>query len=124
MPDRTNLLEHRPTQCMEVGCRSGYVLTTLALLLGQDWPAGSVDVMVVNPPYLPTPEEEVGRTGIAASWAGGKDGHSVIDKILLLVDNLLADRDLVVHLYMVFLAANNPSEICLQMRQIFLIGLF
>lgn len=99
LADRTNLLEHRPTLCMEVGCGSGYVLTTLALLLGQDGTiyigtditpiavrvtsetleahgvqaelintdiasglvkrlAGLVDVMVVNPPYVPTPEKK------------------------------------------------------------------
>lgn len=34
--------------------------------------AGLVDVMVVNPPYVPTPEEEVGRDGIASAWAGGE----------------------------------------------------
>ncbi|GJZ22214.1 HemK methyltransferase family member 2-like protein [Tanacetum coccineum] len=31
--------------------------------------SGLVDVMVVNPPYVPTPEEEVGSVGITSSWA-------------------------------------------------------
>ncbi|CAL5392089.1 unnamed protein product [Camellia sinensis] len=75
---------------------------------------GLVDVMVVNPPYVPTPEDVVGREGIASAWAGGENGWSVIDKILPIADKLLSDRG---WLYMVTLTANNPSEICLQMRE-------
>ncbi|CAL5346608.1 unnamed protein product [Camellia sinensis] len=157
LADRTNLLEHRPTLCMEVGCGSGYVITSLALMLGQEAYGayyiatdinphavrvtsetlqahgvyadlitteiasglekrleGLVDVMVVNPPYVPTPEDEVGREGIASAWAGGENGRSVIDKILPIADKLMSDRG---WLYMVTLTANNPSEICLQMRE-------
>ena len=157
LADLTNLLEHKPKLCMEVGCGSGYVITSLALMLGQvacgtyyiatdinphavkvtsktleahgvhaelittdiasgleKRLAGLVDVMVVNPPYVPTPEEEVGCDGIASAWAGGENGRSVIDKILPMADKLLSDRG---WLYMVTLTANNPSEICLQMRE-------
>ncbi|XP_059667322.1 uncharacterized protein LOC132312814 [Cornus florida] len=157
LADRTNLLEHRPTLCMEVGCGSGYIITSLALMLEQEACgayyiatdinphavgvthetlkahgvhaelittdiasglekrlAGLVDVMVVNPPYVPTSEEEVGCDGIAAAWAGGENGRSVIDKILPVADNLLSDRG---WLYMVTLSDNNPSQICLQMRK-------
>ncbi|GKV26849.1 hypothetical protein SLEP1_g36071 [Rubroshorea leprosula] len=157
LADRTNLLEHRPTLCMEVGCGSGYVITSLALMLGQETPeiqyiatdtnpyavrvtretleahgvhaelintdiasglenrlAGSLDVIVVNPPYVPTPEDEVGREGIASAWAGGENGRRVIDKILPIANKLLSKRG---WLYMVTLTANNPSQICLQMRE-------
>ncbi|XP_058198076.1 uncharacterized protein LOC131313659 [Rhododendron vialii] len=156
LADQMNLLMHNPKLCMEVGCGSGYVITSLALVLGQgacgayyiatdinphavrvtsetleahgvhaelittdiasgleERLAGLVDVMVVNPPYVPTPEEEVGRDGIASAWAGGENGRCVIDKILPVADKLLSDRG---WLYMVTLTANNPSEICLQMR--------
>lgn len=157
LADQTNLLMHNPKLCMEVGCGSGYVITSLALVLGQadcgayyiatdinphavrvtsetleahgvqaelittdiasgleERLAGLVDVMVVNPPYVPTPEEEVGCDGIASAWAGGENGRCVIDKILPVADKLLSDRG---WLYMVTLTANNPSEICLQMRE-------
>ncbi|KAL6990095.1 peptide chain release factor N(5)-glutamine methyltransferase [Sarracenia purpurea var. burkii] len=157
LADQTNLLEHNPKLCMEVGCGSGYIITSLALILRQlaygayyiatdinphavrvtsetleahgahaelvttnlasgleKRLAGSVDVMVVNPPYVPTPEEEVGRDGIASAWAGGENGRSVIDRILPIADKLLSDKG---WLYMVTLTANNPSEICLQMRE-------
>lgn len=73
-----------------------------------------VDVMVVNPPYVPTPEAEVGGDGIAAAWAGGENGRSVIDKILPIADKLLSEKG---WLYMLFLAANDPLQICLGMRE-------
>lgn len=157
LADRTNLIKHCPRLCMEVGCGSGYVITTLALLLLEEnfeayyiatdinphavqvtrqtleahkvqaelittniasglerRLAGLVDVMVVNPPYVPTPEEEVGSDGIAAAWAGGENGRTVIDKILPAADNLLSDKG---WLYMVFLSSNLPLQVCLQMRE-------
>lgn len=156
LADRTNLLGHSPKLCMEIGCGSGYVITSLALMLEQDHTgahyiatdinphavrvttetleahrvhadiintniasglenrlSGLVDVIVVNPPYVPTPEYEVGSEGITLAWAGGENGRTVIDKILLVAIKLLSKKG---WLYMVTLAANNPSEICLQMR--------
>ncbi|KAJ6945927.1 hypothetical protein NC651_000868 [Populus alba x Populus x berolinensis] len=76
--------------------------------------AGMVDVMVVNPPYVPTPDYEVGREGIASAWAGGENGRSVIDRILPVADRLLSDKG---WLYMVTLTTNDPSQICLLMRK-------
>lgn len=157
LADKTNLLEHKPTLCLELGCGSGYVITSLALMLEHDVPgahcfatdinpyaikvtretleahgvdaelintdiasglesrlAGCVDVIVVNPPYVPTPQYEVGQEGIVSAWAGGENGRCVIDRILPVADKLLSKRG---WLYMVTLICNNPSEICLLMRE-------
>lgn len=42
-----------------------------------------------NPPYVVTPDEEVGRGGIAAAWAGGYNGRQVIDRVIPLVSGFL-----------------------------------
>lgn len=42
-------------------------------------------LQVFNPPYVPTPDEEVLRSGIAQAWAGGNRGRVVIDKFLPVV---------------------------------------
>ena len=39
-------------------------------------------VQIFNPPYVPTPDEELARTDIARAWAGGNRGRAIIDKFL------------------------------------------
>ena len=51
---------------------------------------GAIDFLVFNPPYVPTPDEEVERGGIAAAWAGGYRGRMVIDRVMPLVPELLS----------------------------------
>ena len=47
---------------------------------------GSVDILLFNPPYVPTESDEVCGTGIEASWAGGVDGREVIDRFIPLLN--------------------------------------
>ncbi|KAJ1842187.1 HemK methyltransferase member 2 [Coemansia sp. RSA 2703] len=69
---------------------------------------GSIDVLVFNPPYVVTPEEEVGGTGEAAAWAGGCDGRVVVDQLLPHVSMLLAPGGA---FYLVVIEENRPDEI-------------
>ncbi|KAJ2787787.1 HemK methyltransferase member 2 [Coemansia interrupta] len=69
---------------------------------------GNVDVLVFNPPYVVTPEEEVGSMGEAAAWAGGKDGRAVVDRLLPRVAALLAPGGV---FYLVVIEENRPDEI-------------
>ncbi|KAI0503582.1 hypothetical protein KFK09_014516 [Dendrobium nobile] len=95
------------------GVHAEIICTDLASGLGKRL-AGMVDVIVVNPPYVPTPDDEVGCKGITSSWAGGENGRKVIDRILPVVHSLLSEKG---WLYMVTLTANNPSQICSMMRE-------
>lgn len=157
LSDQAHLKRLAPGLCVEIGCGSGYVVASLALILGADSGAqflatdlspraaevaqqtlaahavtadvivtdlvgglegrlaGSVDVLLFNPPYVPTPEEDVGCPGITASWAGGERGRTVINRALELVDSLLSWRG---WFYLVTLTANDPGEICRDMRKL------
>lgn len=155
--DRCFLKDLNPNFCLEVGCGSGYVTASLALLFklnggetrsnsvqlfatdinphatvvtqetlrlhGMEGDVvltslvegfhsrflNSVDVLVFNPPYVPTPPEEVGVKGIVASWAGGERGREVVDKFLPQAVKLLSNRGA---FYLVTLSENDPEEIC------------
>ncbi|XP_060579615.1 methyltransferase N6AMT1-like [Ruditapes philippinarum] len=67
-----------------------------------------VDILLFNPPYVVTPSEEVGSSGIEASWAGGANGREVINRFLPLVPELLSNTGI---FYMVVIKENNPDEI-------------
>ncbi|XP_010219371.1 PREDICTED: hemK methyltransferase family member 2 [Tinamus guttatus] len=75
---------------------------------------GKVDLLLFNPPYVVTPSEEVGSRGIEASWAGGKNGREVMDKVFPLVADLLSTEGL---FYLVTIKENNPDEILETMKK-------
>lgn len=78
---------------------------------------GSIDVLVFNPPYVPTPDEELGeaeRTAdISASWAGGERGRRVLDRLLPQLGAALAPRGI---FYLLGVAENDPQEIADMLR--------
>lgn len=44
-------------------------------------PAGTYDLIVSNPPYVPAEDEDVPTRGPARAWDAGTDGRAVIDRI-------------------------------------------
>ncbi|NXP53178.1 HEMK2 methyltransferase, partial [Heliornis fulica] len=75
---------------------------------------GQVDLLLFNPPYVVTPSEEVESHGIEASWAGGKKGREVMDRVFPLVPDLLSPGGL---FYLVTIKENNPDEILETMKK-------
>nr|XP_054510987.1 methyltransferase N6AMT1 isoform X1 [Agelaius phoeniceus] len=75
---------------------------------------GKVDLLLFNPPYVVTPSEEVKSQGIEASWAGGKQGREVMDRVFPLVPDLLSPGGL---FYLVTIKENNPDEILETMKK-------
>ncbi|CAG0919880.1 unnamed protein product [Notodromas monacha] len=69
---------------------------------------GKVDLLVFNPPYVPTDDDEV-QVDTARRWAGGENGRRVIDRLLPDVHELLSPGG---RFYLVALAQNDPSNIC------------
>jgi hypothetical protein len=68
----------------------------------------SQDILVFNPPYVPTPASELLGDGISRSWAGGEKGREVLDLLLLNVQHLLSPRGV---FYCVLLSSNLPDEV-------------
>lgn len=78
---------------------------------------GQVDVLVFNPPYVPTLEDEasVAQDGrdIAGAWAGGMDGMAITDQLLKNVGGMLSPNGV---FYLVAVKQNDPEGICARMR--------
>ncbi|HEX5568390.1 MAG TPA: HemK2/MTQ2 family protein methyltransferase [Streptomyces sp.] len=51
---------------------------------------GCFDVVLANPPYVPSPGRALPRRGAARSWDGGPDGRSVLDRLCGRTPALLA----------------------------------
>jgi release factor glutamine methyltransferase len=140
-----------PLVCVEVGCGSGYVITSAALamrskrkachfmavdvteaavaattatlnahsvqaeVLRSDLLAAfsprlhqQLDLILFNPPYVVTPDDEVSISGISAAWAGGKHGRVVIDRFLAVVGDFLSPGGLI---YMIIVQDNLPNQL-------------
>ncbi|OBT45350.1 hypothetical protein VE00_04047 [Pseudogymnoascus sp. WSF 3629] len=90
--------------------------------------AGSVDVLVFNPPYVPTPDVPVLQDGdgdaeapadrevayeresrlLALSYAGGRDGMEVTDRLLAEIPRVLSQRG---SAFVLLCAQNKPQDV-------------
>ncbi|KAJ7456619.1 S-adenosyl-L-methionine-dependent methyltransferase [Mycena latifolia] len=78
----------------------------------------SVDIILFNPPYVPTLRDEASGAqsegDIGGSWAGGQDGMQVTDIFLPQLDNLLAPHG---RFYLVAVAQNKIPDIQRRMQR-------
>jgi release factor glutamine methyltransferase len=86
----------------------------------------SIDLLVFNPPYVPTETIEDDSDGakvykncdekkmLTKSWAGGKDGCEIINRVLLNLDKILSERGI---FYLLLIKENKPEKIVAQLKQ-------
>ncbi|KAL2153907.1 hypothetical protein VTH82DRAFT_2583 [Thermothelomyces myriococcoides] len=119
---------------------AGYHLGTAQGDLATAVRPGTVDVLVFNPPYVPTPElpvppvahqtaaaatttttttntasssfEEDSRL-LALSYAGGRDGMEVTDRLIAVLPEVLSPRGVA---YLLLCAQNKPEEVKSRIR--------
>ncbi|EIW73179.1 hypothetical protein M231_07441 [Tremella mesenterica] len=77
-----------------------------------------VDLLIFNPPYVPTDLDELQNTqiekDIGGSWAGGKAGMEITDIILSSLDEILSPLGI---FYLVAVEPNDPPAIIRRMKE-------
>ena len=69
---------------------------------------GPVDLVVCNPPYLPTPPEQEWDDWMETALSGGEDGRAVIDRLLDTVGRVLAPDG---HLLLLVSSLTDPDAV-------------
>ncbi|KAG6003420.1 hypothetical protein E4U21_002053 [Claviceps maximensis] len=100
--------------------------------LGTPWRDSVIDVLVFNPPYVPTPEmpvrpkafDEEERTGetswdgdsylLGLAYAGGRDGMETTERLLDMLPGMLARRGCA---YLLLCAQNRPDDVRARIRK-------
>lgn len=82
-----------------------------------------VDVLIFNPPYVVTPDEEIDSHEIShdnpfndkiiQSWAGGTDGRLIMDRVFDAMDDILSANG---SAYILVIEENKPKEIIENMK--------
>ncbi|KAJ6645525.1 Methyltransferase N6AMT1 [Pseudolycoriella hygida] len=51
-----------------------------------------VDLLVTNPPFEPSPIDDVGKEGSICAWSAGPNGRTIIDRILVEFPDLMSEH--------------------------------
>lgn len=83
----------------------------------------TVDVLIFNPPYVVTPDEEIDPNDsmndnpfnekIIHSWAGGTDGRIIMDRVFNAMDSILSSGGVA---YILVIEENKPKQIIEDMK--------
>lgn len=68
----------------------------------------SVDLLIFNPPYVATEQDECNLRNLTASWAGGKNGMEVTWRFIEQANILLSPKG---QFYLVLEKVNNPFNV-------------
>ena len=66
------------------------------------------DLIVCNPPYVATSEDELERNDIYASWAGGSLGRTLTDKLIHCLSKMMSSKGTA---YIILEQCNKPEEV-------------
>jgi release factor glutamine methyltransferase len=73
------------------------------------------DLLVSNPPFEPSSEEEVGDPSVKCAWAAGSIGRCIIDMIIPELDDLMSENGVI---YMAMVADNNIPDVIEQLKKV------
>lgn len=88
-----------------------FVLTDLTAGI-EDRLRNQIDLLIFNPPYVPT-ETLYEGSGIAASWSGGQDGVQVTKRFMDRIADLLSPKGI---FYLVLVKENNIPDLIQEMH--------
>ncbi|VDD74186.1 unnamed protein product [Mesocestoides corti] len=73
-------------------------------------PGGLADILLFNPPYVPTDSSELAsaKSSLTAAWAGGNHGREVIDRFIRQFAPIIAKSGV---LYLLLVRENKPDEV-------------
>lgn len=103
---------HAAKATRQTGCQNSVSLEVVNCDLV--WPLlprilNNVDVLVFNPPYVPTDETEIdAESPIALSWAGGLRGRQVMDRLFPLIPQIMSANGL---FYLLIVKENDEADI-------------
>lgn len=103
--------------------RNGANLNVINMNLLNGFRPNVIDVLIFNPPYVVTPDEEIDsyespnnnpfNDNIIKSWAGGTDGRLIMDRVFDAMDNILSPNGTA---YILVIEENKPKEIIANMK--------
>ena len=97
----------RKTACKNLVCLEVVNCDLVGPILPQI--KNKVDVLVFNPPYVPTDENEIDPLSpIALSWAGGYRGRTVMDRLFPLVPQIMSPYGV---FYLLIVKENDEEDV-------------
>lgn len=113
--------------CVVTRKTAEYNHTTLNVLnmdLVNAFRSNAIDVLVFNPPYVVTPDDEIAANAtdehpanarIIKSWAGGSDGRLIMDRVFNQLDLILSPTGVA---YILIIEDNQPKKIINDLKEL------
>jgi len=73
-----------------------------------------VDLLVTNPPFEPSPMDDVGKKGAICAWSAGPNGRAIIDQILIELPELMSPHGIAL---MCCIEENDVDDIRREMKK-------